>query len=335
MTAMSATQDIHPWVREWHGRVGFGLEVFPIETRDEPTRALLAAGDLAETLGFDSFWFGDHPAWGLDCWLHMAAVAVRTKRMRLGVNVACALYRHPVLTARLAADLDNLSDGRLILGLGIGWDENEFDNLGLRFPPVPERQAALEEAIAIIRGVWGDEPFSYEGAHFRTRNAQVKPAPRQQPGPPILIAGGGERVTLRQVAHLADAAQLGMFGNMSGDGTVETVGHKLAVLDRHLATAGRSSDAVLRTHFTGWLILAEDEERLDAKVRRMIPEGIEQRFSGGWDGYAVAATPEQAVAMYRSLVTAGIEYFVVTTLDASDTETIRLLAERVIPSVAS
>ena len=137
MTEAAATRDVHPWVRDRHGRVGFGLEVFPIETPEEPARALLAAGELAEQLGFDSFWFGDHPAWGLDCWLHVAALAMRTDRIGLGVNVACALYRNPVLMARLAADLDNLSNGRLILGLGIGWDENEFNNLGIPFPSVP------------------------------------------------------------------------------------------------------------------------------------------------------------------------------------------------------
>jgi alkanesulfonate monooxygenase SsuD/methylene tetrahydromethanopterin reductase-like flavin-dependent oxidoreductase (luciferase family) len=260
-------------------------------------------------------------------------LATRTNRIRLGINVACALYRNPVLMARLAADIDNLSDGRLILGLGIGWDENEFDNLGIPFLPVPERQAALDEAITIMRGVWGPEPFSFEGRHFRAKNARIEPAPYQQPSPPILIAGGGERVTLQQVAACADASQIGMFGLMSGDGSLETVRRKMAVLNGHLQTAGRGADSVLRTHFTGWLILAEDEERLDAKVRRMIPEGIEQRFSGGWAGYAVAATPDRAVAMYRSLVEAGIDYFVICTLNANDTETISLLAEVVIPRV--
>ncbi|HYP60553.1 MAG TPA: LLM class flavin-dependent oxidoreductase, partial [Thermomicrobiales bacterium] len=163
MTEAAATRDVHPWVRDRHGRVGFGLEVFPIETPEEPARALLTAAELAEQLGFDSFWFGDHPAWGLDCWLHVAALAMRTDRIGPGINVACALYRNPVLMARLAADLDNLSNGRLILGLGIGWDENEFNNLGIPFPSVPQRQEALEEAIAIMRGAWGQEPFSFEG----------------------------------------------------------------------------------------------------------------------------------------------------------------------------
>jgi hypothetical protein len=96
--------------------------------------------DLAEDLGFDAFFVGDHPAWALDPWLHLAALAVTTERIRLGVNVCCALYRHPVLTARLAADLDNLSNGRLILGLGNGWDANEFANLGLPFLPARDRR---------------------------------------------------------------------------------------------------------------------------------------------------------------------------------------------------
>ena len=138
--------------------MSFALQVFPIDTPVDPAAHLLAAGRLAEDLGFDAFFVGDHPAWALDPWLHLAALAVTTERIGLGVNVCCALYRHPVLTARLAADLDNLSGGRLILGLGNGWDANEFANLGLPFLPARERQAALAEAIEIIRGVWGEDP---------------------------------------------------------------------------------------------------------------------------------------------------------------------------------
>jgi alkanesulfonate monooxygenase SsuD/methylene tetrahydromethanopterin reductase-like flavin-dependent oxidoreductase (luciferase family) len=103
----------------------------------------------------------------------MAALAGTTSRIRLGTNVACAGYRHPVLTARLAADLDNLSRGRLILGLGAGWDANEYANLGLPLLPARERQAALEEAIVMIRGVWGDEPFSFHGRYYHTDDARV------------------------------------------------------------------------------------------------------------------------------------------------------------------
>jgi alkanesulfonate monooxygenase SsuD/methylene tetrahydromethanopterin reductase-like flavin-dependent oxidoreductase (luciferase family) len=330
---MTEQWPLSPWVAEHRDRIGFALQIFPIENRDDPAGKLLSAGRLAEHLGFDAFFFADHPAWGLEPWLHMAAVAATTERIRLGTGVACALYRSPVLTARLAADIDNLSGGRLILGLGCGWDANEFANLGLPFPPAPERQAALEEAIAIIRGAWGAEPFSYSGRFFQTTAAHIAPAPLQRPRPPLLLAGGGERVTLRQVARYADACQLGSFGMVSGTGATEEIARKLTVLRGHCEALGRPYDTVLRTHFTGWLLLAEDDDRLQAKVRRTFPDGIDARYSGPWAGFALAATVEQAIAHYRELAAAGIQYFVVEILDAADDETIRLLAERVMPEV--
>ena len=132
---MASAWTASPWVEQHRDGVSFALHVFPIDTPVNPAAHLLAAGRLADDLGFDAFFVGDHPAWALDPWVHLAALAVTTRRIRLGVNVCCALYRHPVLTARLAADLDNLSNGRLILGLGNGWDANEFANLGLPFLP--------------------------------------------------------------------------------------------------------------------------------------------------------------------------------------------------------
>ena len=158
-----------------------------VDTRSDdpaPGRSVLAAGRLAEELGFDAFFTGDHPSWQSEVWLHMAALAGTTERIGLGPMVTSVLYRPPVLTARLAADLDHLSNGRLVLGLGIGWDAaalgwgtNEFDRMGLPYPTTRERQEALAEAIAIIRGVWGPEPFSFQGRHFTAKDAQVAPPP--------------------------------------------------------------------------------------------------------------------------------------------------------------
>jgi alkanesulfonate monooxygenase SsuD/methylene tetrahydromethanopterin reductase-like flavin-dependent oxidoreductase (luciferase family) len=323
-----------PWVAEFQDRVGFALLVFPIETPVDPARHLLAAGRLAEELGYDAILLADHPAWGLECFVHMAVLAATTTRIRIGTNVICTSYRHPVHLARLAADLDNLSNGRLMLGLGVGWDANEFANLGMTFPSVRERQEALEEAIAIMRGVWGPEPFTYRGRQFQTTNAHVAPPPRQRPAPPIMIAGGGERVTLRQVAQYADACILSTFGIVGGTQTPDGIRHKLAVLRDHCAVLGRPYDTILRTHFTGWLVLAEDEQRLDEKVRHYFPQGMAARYSGPWEGYAIAGTPERMIDYYRSLVDAGIQYFLIGTLDAADQETIRLMAEHVIPAFA-
>lgn len=330
---MAADRPRSPWVAQHQRQVGFGLQVYPVDTPDKPIERMLAAGRLAEALGFDAFFFGDHPAWGPECWLHMATLATMTERIRLGPNVACVGYRHPVMLARLAADLDNLSGGRLLLGLGVGWDANEFANLGLPFPPARERQAMLDETIAILRGVWGSETFSYAGRHFQATNARVAPPPVQQPGPPIMIAGGGERGTLRQVAQYADACQLAAVEILGGEPVATGFQRKLGALRRHCDDLGRPFDAILRTHFTGWNILAEDRERLAAKIRRYFPEGIEARFSGPWRGFAVAMTAEEAVAHYRALAGAGFQYFIASTLDASDEETIRLLGEVVMPGV--
>jgi alkanesulfonate monooxygenase SsuD/methylene tetrahydromethanopterin reductase-like flavin-dependent oxidoreductase (luciferase family) len=286
---------------------------------------------LADELGFDAFFVGDHPAWALDGWLHLTALAVTTQRIQLGSNVNCIYYRHPVLLARLAADLDNLSGGRLILGLGTGWDANEFANFGLPFPPAAERAAALEEALTIIRGVWGVAPFTFRGRYFQTAAAHIAPPPRRPP--PLIIAGGGERITLRQVAAFADACNLASFGKVNGAPTAADLHRKLAVLRQHCDGLGRPYDHILRTHLTGWLILAPNSPALRAKLHGYFPAGLETRFAGEWGGFVFAGTPAQAVTYYRELAAAGVQYFVAQTLDAADEETIRLLAEEVVPAV--
>ena len=179
---------IHPWVAERRDEIGFALAPYAMGAPDG-SAAVLAAGELAEELGFDAVFIGDHPALGIDCWLHLAALSMRTKRIGLGTDVACVSYRHPVATARLASDLDHLSQGRAILGLGIGAFADEFAALDLPFAPASERQAMLEEAVAVMRGVWGDAPFTFHGRHVQTVNARIAPPPVHRPAPPLMIAG--------------------------------------------------------------------------------------------------------------------------------------------------
>jgi alkanesulfonate monooxygenase SsuD/methylene tetrahydromethanopterin reductase-like flavin-dependent oxidoreductase (luciferase family) len=245
--------------------------------------------------------------------------------------VLCAGYRPPVLNARLAADLDNLSGGRTILGLGHGWNAKEFAQLGLPFPPVQDRQEALEEAVQIIQGVWGAQPFTYHGKHHFTIEEQVAPPPMQQPGPPLILAGSGEKTALRLVAKYADACN---FGSGHATGLVRTpeeVRHKNEILDRYCHEAGRDPRSVLRSHFTSWLMLAPTEKEANAKRDRYYPHGLseEQRYS------RVIGTPEQAAAYYQGLVNAGMQYFVVQILDATDLETVELLTNDLAPRVSA
>jgi alkanesulfonate monooxygenase SsuD/methylene tetrahydromethanopterin reductase-like flavin-dependent oxidoreductase (luciferase family) len=309
--------------------VTFGVQAFARPDDPHPGERVVAAGRLVDRLGLDAFYIGDHPAQQTEVWMHLAALAVTTERVRLGSVVNCVLYRHPVMTARQAADLDHLSGGRTLLGLGIGWVEAEFGQLGMPYPPTPERHAALVEALEIIAGVWGDEPFSYDGDYYRVKDARIAPAPLEQPHPPLMIAGAGERVTLRQVARYADACNFGPSPQIGGVRTPDDVRHKYAVLERHCAEIGRPYENILRTHFTPWLMIAETEQVAREKLAHYYPDGLteDQRYS------RIYGDPDQVAAYYRSMVAAGVQHFVCQSLDAADTETYRLLAEEVVPRV--
>lgn len=321
----------HPWVAARKGRITFALQAVAAHSRGDRGAALIRAGEHAEHYGFDAFFLGDHPAWAPECWLHLSVIATRTQRIGLGQMVAAVPYRTPLLTARLQSDLDHLSGGRSILGLGIGWNAadhgmgtNEFDRMGLPYPAVPARQAALAEAITIIRGVWGAEPFSFSGAHYRATEAQVDP-PLQTDGPPLVIAGGGER-TLGQVAHLADISNVGP----GPAGRVDSAADARArhdVLAAQCAAAGRAYEDILRSHFTHWLLLAETEAGVATKVKRYFPDGLDVF----WGKYLVSGTPEQAAAFFQPFVDAGMEYFVIQTLDPDDEESIALITGGLAP----
>lgn len=326
----------HPWVAKADEGVRFGPQFAAVKQRpripdwtlrDEPLQVLLEAGRLTERLGFDAVFLHDHPLRSPDPWIGLPALAAVTERVMLGSVVNCVFYRHPAHLARLAADLDQLSRGRLMLGLGVGWHYGEFAAFDLPFESAGKRLAALEEAVRIIEGSWGSEPFSYEGAHFRTQKMSTAPGPVQQPRPPLMIAGTGERVTLRQVAELADACNLDESKLPEGPADIR---RKLAVLERHCEAVGRPYDEILRTHFVGWLMLASTEAEVRRKVARYYPEGLPPQFAS----FVWAGTPEGAAEFFQARVEAGIQYFVPQILDGSDHETIRLLAEEVAPRVS-
>lgn len=153
-------KSIHPWVAEARKGPLFGI-VFGA-WRDGPSLLPFVRG--VEALGFDSFWGIDHPlVWGGECWTTLAALAAGTATIRLGSLVSCIFYRGPALLARMAADVDRWSNGRLLLGLSIGDATHEFEQLQLPMPGVRERQAALEEAVQIVDGLWYHALFSFQG----------------------------------------------------------------------------------------------------------------------------------------------------------------------------
>ena len=321
----------HPWVAKMKATVGFALQATAAHSQGDRGAALVHAGVLAEKYGFDAFFLGDHPGWAPECWMHLALIAARTDRLRLGQMVAAVPYRTPLLTARLQSDLDRISGGRSILGLGIGWNaaeyglgSNEFGRMGIPYPPVAERQAALEEAVAIIHGVWGPEVFTLIGDYYTTRESQVDP-PVQDGGVPLVIAGGGKR-TLNQAARLADVSNFGP-GPAGNVDTPDDARGRLEILNAECAAVGRNPGDILRTHFTHWLILAPDDAAVSAKVARYFPDGLD----AFWGKYLVAGTPADVAPHFQSFVDAGIDYFVVQSLDPDDEESIALVMSDLAP----
>lgn len=201
----------------------------------------------AEAMGFDSVYTwdhfyaltGDHAGPNFECWSLLAAMAESTSRVRIGALVTGNSYRHPAVLAKMAATVDHISDGRLVLGIGAGWNQEEYDAYGIPFGTAGGRLRALEEALIVLRKLLGPEETSdFDGTVYRLTNARCEPKPVQQP-PPILVGGGGERVTLRLVAEHADMSNWG--------GTPEAWAAKNRVLDEWCERVGRDPAAILRT----------------------------------------------------------------------------------------
>jgi alkanesulfonate monooxygenase SsuD/methylene tetrahydromethanopterin reductase-like flavin-dependent oxidoreductase (luciferase family) len=333
----------HAWVAKADDGPRFGIQVaahkrrtaqLEVTLHDDPMAVQMAAGRLIEELGYDGLFLHDHPGFSPDPWVGLAALAAVTERVDLGSVVFCVPYRHPVYLARLATDLDNLSRGRLMVGLGIGWAEPEFLNMEIPFTKASVRQAGLAEAVEIVEGLWEGEHFSYEGTHYTVAGMRLEPRPVQSPRPPIMIAGGGERTTLRQVARYADACN---FGDLAAPestfardyaGRPEAMAARLEVLKRHCEEAGRPYEEVLKTHFISWLMMAPTEAEVRAKFDSYF-ETDRSPFARG----VVAGTPEQIASYYRARIEAGMEYFVIQMLDGADHETLELFAREVMPGL--
>ncbi len=173
-------------------------------------------------------------------WTLLTAMAAVTERLRLGVLVAGNTYRDPALLAKMAATLDNISNGRLEFGIGAGWHEREHEAYGWNFPSLKERSDRLEEACALIKALFtAGGPVDYEGRYDHLNAAPFAPRCVQQPHPPIMVGGGGERRTLRTLARYGDV--------MNVSGSPAFVAHKIAVLEAHCADLGRDPGTITKT----------------------------------------------------------------------------------------
>jgi alkanesulfonate monooxygenase SsuD/methylene tetrahydromethanopterin reductase-like flavin-dependent oxidoreductase (luciferase family) len=314
----------HPWVTAGQGNIRFGVGIGP--AADWPR--LVEFVQRAEGLGYDAYWAVDHPTRAPGCWTTLAGLAAGTRTLRLGTLVNCVLYRSPAELARMAADVDRMSAGRLILGLGIGVEPLEFEQLGLSMPPVTERMAAMVDTIQTIREMWGQSSDALSRqAEWHT--SRMLPAPCQSPRIPVLIAGGGEQVTLRLVAQYADAGNLIPAGDSGpvGSLSLDDVARKSAVLAGFCAELGRPFASVLRTYTAVPVVIASTPAQVSEKLHA-VPERLRLRFRTT----TIAGTPADVVRAFHPLVARGITYFI-TYIMGNDLETLELLAEQVQPAL--
>jgi alkanesulfonate monooxygenase SsuD/methylene tetrahydromethanopterin reductase-like flavin-dependent oxidoreductase (luciferase family) len=322
-TTALTPRNTHPWVAESAKQVRFGVSIFqqPVDWHE-----FIDCVQRMEAGGIDSYWSYDHPQSRADCWTALAVLAAKTSTIRLGTLVDCIYYRSPYLLARQAADVDRLSGGRLVLGVGIGDNVPEFEQMGIPFPPVKDRLAAMVETIEIVRGLWSDPTFSFQGKHFSAKSDGKFLPPVQQPRVPILLAGGGERVTLRQVAQYADASNMGAHDWIGSAVTSGDIERKFGKLREYCDEIGRPFESVLRSHFTMPLIMAETEAELDEKLNTLPKATLD------WCGDALfAGTPDETVEFYRGLQKIGFQYFIANILDG-DLTTIDLMCKYLIPA---
>ncbi len=299
---------------------------------------------LAEELGFDSIWLCDHfltlapdayvedagIAGGgaseararetrsmplLECWTTLSALARDTRRLRLGTSVLCHSYRAPSVLAKMAATLDVISGGRLDLGLGAGWFEQEYRAYGIPFPRIGERIDQLAEGVEIIRRMWMEPRARFQGRHYAIDGAICDPPPLQRPHPPIWIGGEGDRVH-RLAARAADGVNVRWWGPSQ-------IAGRSAYLDAACREFGRDPSALQRS-VTALLIAEHDAGRAAA---------ARERFAGIPGEGHVAGTAEQCVARLRQYVEAGVRHFLFTIPDVASSAGLELAGRQVLPAL--
>jgi F420-dependent oxidoreductase-like protein len=260
----------------------------------------------ADDAGFYSLWLMDHffqiETVGsaeldmLEGYAGLSYCAAATRRIKLGTMATGVTYRHPGILVKTATTLDVLSGGRAYLGIGAAWYEREHRGLGVPFPPIAVRFELLEEALQIAKQMWAGGAEPYRGKHYTLEEAMCRPLPVSRPHPPILVAGGGEKKTLRLVAKYADAC------NLYGD--APAIRHKLDVLKRHCEEVGRDYAEIEKTSLGG-ANLAPGQE-----------------------------TPAQVIARCKAMAELGVQIALFSMPNVEDLTPLEVFGREVIPEVA-
>ncbi len=302
--------------------LSFGLVIqaaakgFPEEVMADPTKAgqaLMQANDRLIELSrphFDTIWAEDHFQWGarpmVEAITTLSYLVGKYPGMRFGNIVLGQSYRNPALTAKMAANLQLLSGGNFILGIGAGWKEDEYTAYGYPcpYPSAGQRIDELDEAVQIIRAMWTESPATCEGKYYHIENAYCSPQPN--PPIPLLIAGQGEKKLLRVVAKYADWWNAPFM-------QPDEYAHKQQVLAEHCMEIGRDPAEIYNTYYA-LVSLATDRSKTD----QINPDFI-------------AGTPDDVTEVLSQFVKLGVKHFQIRLTDFPSTDGLELFIEKVLP----
>jgi alkanesulfonate monooxygenase len=293
---------------------------------------LLSVARSAESLGFDAFFRSDHfltmGGDGLpgptDSWVTLAGIARETSRIRLGTLLTAATFRYPGPLAVAVAEVDAMSGGRVELGLGAGWYDDEHAAYGIPFPPLGERFERLEEQLAVITNLWatplGDR-YSFKGKHYQLSDSPALPKPAQVPGPPIIVGGGGPRRTPRLAATFAHEFNMPFCPALDTGRQFERVREACESVGRDPASLVFSAAQV---------VCCGRNEREIAARAASIGRAVDELRENGLCG-----TPDEVVSKLATFAEVGAGRLYLQVLDLHDHEHLALLGEEVLPGSAS
>lgn len=296
--------------------------------------------DACERLGFEGLFRSDHyfssrGAGGqgsTDAWTLLAGLAARTERIRLGTLVSPVTFREPALLAKSVATVDEISGGRVEIGMGAGWWTEEHTQHGFAFPPTKERFERLEEQLAIVHSLLTEDRVTFQGKHYRLDDCEFLPKPVQTPRPPIILGGRTVGPWMQRLIG-AYAEEFNTVG-----GTPEKVQERFERARAGVVAAGRPADS-LTTSLMTWTFLGTTQDEYLARVERarsLDPTAGEfPLYLADVEKDCIVGTPERAAARLREYADVGVQRIFLNHELYDDLEMLELLAKDVLPRVAA
>ncbi|QIO22868.1 LLM class flavin-dependent oxidoreductase [Haloarcula sp. JP-L23] len=326
------------WMVQCYAGAGVHRDTPMLETVERET--VLRGVDAAVETGLEGLWAPDHFMLGpkaeeYEVWTLLSALAERTDDVDLGPLVGSITYRNPALLAKMATTVDILSEGRLRLGLGAGWHEEEHRAYGFDFPDIGTRIEMLEEGVQVVKSMFTEEHPTFEGEHFTIDDALNNPKPVSDPHPPIVVGGAGPKM-LRLIARHADEWNVEISARARG----KPIEFKVRKFEEYLENEGRDPDDVERS-WLAHVLVREDEAAVEEAVDDIFPlpwgeesdmdETLDDAEDAREKGSMLIGTPSQVATQIEGIRDLGFEKLQLMFLDFPDTRGMELFGDEVAP----